>query len=55
MNITLIHGPVPELNIADTQLDALGFTSDAPIRLMLENNMLSDSRDHGINGEISQH
>ncbi|MBD8184534.1 hypothetical protein IFU25_23050 [Pantoea agglomerans] len=55
MNINLIYGPAPELNITGTQLAALGFTSDAPIRLMLENNMLSDSRDHGINGEISQH
>ena len=34
MNNSLIQGSVPELNIAGTQLDALGFTGDAPVRLI---------------------
>ncbi|WP_191939429.1 hypothetical protein IFU37_019700 [Pantoea agglomerans] len=41
MNISLIQGSVPELNIAGTQLDALGFTSDAPVRLVLRDNKIS--------------
>ncbi len=41
MNNSLIQGSVPELNIAGTQLDALGFTTDTPIRLVLRDNKIS--------------
>ncbi|MGC0905617.1 hypothetical protein WKH25_14705 [Pantoea agglomerans] len=41
MNISLIQGSVPELNIAGTQLAALGFTTDTPIRLVLRDNKIS--------------
>ncbi|UZH03008.1 hypothetical protein OJ965_20505 [Pantoea anthophila] len=41
MNITFIQEPVPQLTTTGGQLAALGFTTDAPIRLMLRYNTLS--------------
>lgn len=41
MKIIFTPEPIPELTITGGQLAALGFTTDAPIRLMLRDNTLS--------------
>lgn len=41
MNITFTPEPIPELTITGSQLAALGFTTDTPIRLVLRDNTLS--------------
>jgi len=41
MNITFTPEPIPELTITGSQLAALGFTTDTPIRLVLQDNTLS--------------
>ncbi|MEN4714331.1 hypothetical protein ABEH00_00770 [Pantoea agglomerans] len=41
MNNSLIQGSVPELNIAGTQLDALGFNTDTPFRVTRHDNSLT--------------
>ncbi|MDQ0630845.1 hypothetical protein GJV05_16285 [Pantoea agglomerans] len=41
MNIALMQGPVPELNITGGQLAALGFNTDTPFRVTRHDNSLT--------------
>lgn len=41
MNIALMQGPVPELNITGGQLAALGFNTDTPFRATRHDNSLT--------------